>query len=132
MESKGFLIKLIMKLKEKNPITYSLVRNLCSLSPVKIAFDKPESKERFKKVVKKIISTKWIDSSEGDILLTEYDNLLDSIPSIGVKKFSDFNPYKDRSQSGKQRAILSSHKIHQNDSDYITWTSSSGTWLFSE
>ena len=52
MESKTCLIQLLEKMLEKCPVSYSLVRHLSCLNPVKMASNKEACSVKFKKVLR--------------------------------------------------------------------------------
>lgn len=54
------------------------------------------SRDRFKKVVRSLLSTKTLDEADAEEVIQQYDAFLDHIPTIGSIQFTSFNQYKDR------------------------------------
>lgn len=86
-------------MKEKCRVVYSLVRNMASVNPVEMANDKTVSRQRFKKVVRSLLSTKTLSDADGEDIIQQYDEFLDNISVIGSEHFTTFNQYNDRVDS---------------------------------
>ena len=83
-------------MKEKCPIGYSLVGILASLNPVDMANNPTVSRDRFKKVVRFLLSIKTLDEADSEEVIQQYDEFLDHIPAIVSLQFTSFNQYKVR------------------------------------
>ena len=81
MKSKDFLEEVVKKMLNKCPISYSLVRNLSSLDPKKMATDPDGCRSKFNKV----------REDECDMILEQYTTFLDNIPLFGSDQFKSFN-----------------------------------------
>ena len=95
MESTTCLVELLKKLLEKCPITYSLVRHLSCLNPVKMASQKEACSNKFKKVLTLLLNSNRVEEKDCDTLLQQYSMFLDSIPAFGTNKFANFNSSVD-------------------------------------
>ena len=96
MESKTCLIQLLEKMLEKCPVTYSLVRHLSCLNPVKMASNKEACSEKFKKVLRLLVNAERVKEEECDTLLQQFAMFLDSIPVFGSERFANFQSAEDR------------------------------------
>lgn len=68
MESKTCLIQLLEKMLEKCPVSYSLVRHLSCLNPVKMASNKEACSVKFKKVLRLLVNAERVKEEECDTL----------------------------------------------------------------
>ena len=75
----------------KCPISYSLVRNLSSLDPKKMATDPDGCRSKFKKVISFLAASNKVREDECDMILEQYTTFLDNIPSFGSDQFKTFN-----------------------------------------
>ena len=91
MESKTCLIQLLEKMLEKCPVSYSLVRHLSCLNPVKMASNKEACSVKFKKVLRLRVK-----EEECDTFLQKFAIFLDSIPVFGSERFANFQAAEDR------------------------------------
>ena len=96
MESKTCLIQLLEKMLEKCPASYSLVRHLSCLNPVKMASNKEACSEKFKKVLRLLVNAERVKEEECDTLLQQFAMFLDSIPVFGSERFANFQSAEDR------------------------------------
>ena len=96
MESKTCLIQLLEKMLEKCPVTYSLVRHLSCLNPVKMASNKEACSEKFKKVLRLLVNADRVKEEECDTLLQQFAMFLDNIPVFGSERFANFQSAVDR------------------------------------
>ena len=72
-------------------MSYSLVRHLSCLNPVKMASNKEACSVKFKKVLRLLVNAQRIKEEECDTLL-----FLDSIPVFGSERFANFQSAEDR------------------------------------
>ncbi|XP_052221862.1 uncharacterized protein LOC127838275 isoform X1 [Dreissena polymorpha] len=96
MSAKDFLEKTSQKILEKSPVKYSLVRNLSSLDPRMMAGKPEKCRKQFKRLVHHLNSLHKVNDDDCDKVYEEYNKLIDRIPLIGVKTFSEFDLKKDR------------------------------------
>ena len=75
----------------KCPISYSLVRNLSSLDPMKMATDPDGCRSKFKKVISFLAASNKVREDECDVILEQYTIFLDNIPLFGSDQFKTFN-----------------------------------------
>ena len=99
VQCKDFLINTLKKMKEKCPVVHSLVRNMASPNPLEMTNNKVLARERFKKVIRSLLSTKTLEEADAEDVIQQYDEFLDNIPVIGSDKFTSFNQYSDRIDS---------------------------------
>ena len=86
MESKTCLIQLLVKMLEKCPVSYSLVKHLSCLNPVKMASNKEACSEKFKEVLRLLVNADRVKEEECDILLQQFAMFLDkSFQFLGWK-----------------------------------------------
>lgn len=83
MECKTCLIQLLEKMLEKCPVSYSLVRHLSCLNPVKMASNKEACSVEFRKVLRLLVNAERVKEEEYDTLLQQFAMFLDSIPVFG-------------------------------------------------
>ncbi|WAR23449.1 LOW QUALITY PROTEIN: hypothetical protein MAR_037118 [Mya arenaria] len=96
VQCRSFVLKVLKKLLEKCPATYSLVQHLACLDPRKMSESKTRCKEKLKKVLTYLVAHKRINERDCDECIKEYCDFIDNIPSFGSAKFTEFNPNKDR------------------------------------
>ena len=75
MESKTCLIQLLEKMLQKCPVSYSLVRHLSCLNPVKMASNK--------EALRLLVNAERVKEEECDTFLQKFAMFLDSIPVFG-------------------------------------------------
>lgn len=86
-ECKEFLIAVAVKISEKSPLKYSLVRNLSCLHPNTLE-NKSASKAKMKRVLQCMQEAKRISDASCDQALQEYSLFLDSAEVVqGAKNF---------------------------------------------
>jgi hypothetical protein len=121
-EGKDFLIALLKKLLTKCPCSYSLVRYLSCLNPVKMQSDKNKCVENFKKMLHLLFNNSQQDcdglinsQQDCDGLINLYSFFLEEIPRYGSDRFKDFNTnmssvdelfHECMSQNSKYQALL--------------------------
>lgn len=97
MECKAFVTKLLKKLLEKCPVTYSLVKNLSILDPREMVSSGDACKVKLKKVLDYLVTCNRVKERECDEIIRQYSDFIDcTIPFVGTEKFSGFNPNNDR------------------------------------
>ena len=96
MESKTCLIQLLKKMLKKCLVSYSLVRHLSCLNPVKMASNKEACSVKFKKVLRLPVNAERVKDEECDTLLQQFAMFLDSIPVFGSERFANFQSVEDR------------------------------------
>ena len=96
MERKTCLIQLLENMLEKCPASYSLVRHLSCLNPVKMASNKEDSLAKFKKVLRLLVNAERVEEEECDTLLQQFAMFLESIPVFGSERFANFQSAEDR------------------------------------
>ena len=94
MERKTCLIqlmeKVVEKVLEKCPASYSLFRHLSCLNPVKMTSNKKDCSAKLKKVLKLLVNAERVEEEECDTLLQQFFIFLDSIPVFGSERFANF------------------------------------------
>ncbi|GBL82302.1 hypothetical protein AVEN_252469-1 [Araneus ventricosus] len=78
MDCKKFLINLTMKLLEKSPLRYSIVRNLSCLDPSNMT-DKKECLNKMNHILNSMIEAKHVDENVCDEILMEFEDYLDNV-----------------------------------------------------
>lgn len=96
MESKTCLIQLLEKMLEKCPVSYSLVRHLSCLNPVKMASNKEACSVKFKKVLRLLVNAERVKEEECDTLLQQFAMFLDGILVFGSERFANCQSAEDR------------------------------------
>ena len=89
MESNTCLIRLLEKMLEKCPASYSL-RHLSCLNPVKMASNKEACSAKFKKVLILLVNAESVALSCNSLLF------FDRIPVFGSERFANFQSVEDR------------------------------------
>ena len=75
--AQSFIIKVISKMCERNPVNYTLVRNANCLDPQKIKSATPSSlRQKMKNVTTLLVQSKIIQPSEADEALKQYTELI--------------------------------------------------------
>ena len=75
--AKNLVIAVCEKLDEKNPLSYIIVRNAICFKPKSIVEKKQGNLgERFKKLMKKLVSLKVMESAKADCALAQYKDFL--------------------------------------------------------
>ena len=77
-------------------MSYSLVRHLSCLNPVKMASNKEACSEKFKKVLRLLVNVERVKEDECDTLMQQFAMFLDSIPVFGSERFANFQSAEDR------------------------------------
>lgn len=96
IDCRNFITKLIKKLLDKCPVTYSLVRNLSMLNPKEMLSNGDLCKVKLKRTLTYLVNCNRLPERDCDEIISQYTNFLDNIPSIGSEIFAGFNPYEDR------------------------------------
>lgn len=92
-ECKDFLAELVLKLTDKSPLKYNLVRNMACLDPRKLS-DKEDCKKKMKNVLRCMIDSKRVTETQADVVLSEYLSFIET--SADAHSASSFDPTKDR------------------------------------
>ena len=92
-ECKNFLIAVVVKLQDKCPLKYALVRNMRCLDPRKFA-NKEDCKKKMKKVLRCMIDAKRITDENGDLVLGQFTDFLQT--TALEQSASSFDPSSDR------------------------------------
>ena len=96
MERKTCLVQLLEKILEKCPVSYSLVRHLSCLNPVKMASNKENCSAKFKKVLRLLIYAERVEEEDCNTLLQQFATFLESIPDFESERFANFQSAEDR------------------------------------
>ena len=95
-ECKQIIIKILIKLAERCPLQFSLVRVASSLDPQKMVQSSSTASLRFKKLADNLCTLNKISSKIADNAKFEYD----SFQSVAIKKHSEifltYDPRKER------------------------------------
>ncbi len=95
-EFRNLLIGMIVKIQERTPLKYPLVRGAASLSPVRMVTKGEESVLLFESLVDTMYEHKRLSSKEGDEVKQQYKSFLEMVVQPNVDKFRNFNFKKDR------------------------------------
>ncbi|GBM17607.1 hypothetical protein AVEN_80900-1 [Araneus ventricosus] len=94
MDCKKFLIKVTIKLLEKSPLWYSIVRNLYCLDPRNMT-DKMTYLNKMNHILNSMIEAKHVDENVCDEILMEFNDYLDNV-ALKHLDFSKFSPKNSR------------------------------------
>ena len=95
-ECKLFVVHLLLKLHEKVPIQYALVRNSSSLNPSKMAVQGALMSKRFVRLADQLYSLKFISSSVADNAKFQYDQFMKKEVVDNKEEFLSFDMRKQR------------------------------------
>jgi hypothetical protein len=97
MECRNFLMSLVKKLLEKSPLQYALARNVLWLNPSCIITQTSKCKPALEKCLQHLVNAGQVDQSKCDIILREYQILLDTIAEQpGSTPFASFDKSRNR------------------------------------
>lgn len=95
-ECRSIIISIILKLKERSPLNYTIVRAASSLDPEQMANSKEIANAYFGALAGKLARTKLILSDEADDAMKEYEKFLGEECIQFKDKFEAFNQDEDR------------------------------------
>ena len=95
-ECKLFVVHLLLKLHERVPIQYALVRNSSSLNPNKMALQGALMSKRFVRLADQLYSLKFISSSVADNAKFQYDQFMKKEVVNNKEEFLSFDMRKQR------------------------------------
>ena len=78
MERKTCLVQLLEKMLEKCLVSYSLVRHLSCLNPVKMASNKEDCSAKFKKVLRLLVYAERVEEEDCNTLLQQFATFFQS------------------------------------------------------
>ena len=84
---KQFVLKMISKIVEKSPITYSLVRNMVCLDPANLPTKKEPSVAKLTHILRNLVDAGQVSEHLCDPALTEYSALFDEVAAAGTTQF---------------------------------------------
>lgn len=90
-DSQNILKHLVMKIKEKSPLKYSLTRGISSLDPSVIASNREVCKKRFKVMCEKLIDAGRLTASRADAINSLWSDL--TATSSFVDRATNFSRY---------------------------------------
>ena len=86
-----FLQSVVSKLVERCPLKYLMVRYLTALNPKDIAKDQEAAQDNFDKLIGKLLSSKWLDTSLCDDASNQYRRLLTNVKRYHLDYFEDYS-----------------------------------------
>lgn len=89
----GFLDKLVTKINEKSPISYSLIRSLSCLNSVVISEGEENTLDKFRRVLNALCNFKRVKLDECDKILSEFKKFVGVVKHNS--KFKDFSKSTD-------------------------------------
>ena len=95
-ECNVFVLNTLLKLQERLPTKYSVVRNASSINPLNMVNDGTAMWKRFVQLANNLFSLKFVSSHVADNAKFQYDNLLKKTVVQNQEKFSEFDMRKDR------------------------------------
>ena len=95
-ECKEIIVNTLLKLAEKSPIIYSIVRNAKSLDPLNMVRHHNKSSQEFKKLADSLHALKKITAKTADEAKSQFDGFLKTAQFDERDKFLNFNFRKDR------------------------------------
>ena len=95
-ECKKIVVDLLIKIREKSPLNYCLVRNAASLNPINMIKESENSSIRFRSLADKLFFLKRISSTVADNAKNQYDELLKIVKYEKSDLFRKFNFKVDR------------------------------------
>lgn len=91
-DCKTFLQSILVKLMERCPLKYQLVRYLAALNPKHIASEPEEAEDKFGKLLGKLLSHRWLDASSCDEANAQYVKLVNDVKLYHKDEFKGFSP----------------------------------------
>jgi hypothetical protein len=98
-----FLAAMTTKLLQRNPLQYSLVRNLSCLSPRNLAASPEKSTTNFKKVLEILLAKKHFTADQCDVAGRQFAQFCEAIVQ---KKSEEFVSFQETKQKVKEAARL--------------------------
>ena len=92
----GIILKLLLKLSERCPLKFSLVRNATSLSPANIAANVDEFSIRFSSLADRLYALNKIKANTADNAKSQYDEFVKFVHLHHKDEFLNFDLTKDR------------------------------------
>jgi len=94
--AKAFVVSILSHLLTKNPLKYSLVRNMSFLDPRLMVTKTEDCKSRFKRVLGVLVEAHRVDETDCDDILSQFRIYLEHLPTKDVSLFSSFKPSESR------------------------------------
>lgn len=104
------LLRVVEKLQNKSPLSYTLVRNMKCLDPRQMVLDKSGCVAKMKRLLKCLVDSKKIIESNCDDVIREYQEFLDQEVPMAEASFSEFNPKLD---TQRVDVFLHDHLAHK-------------------
>ena len=95
-ECKKFIINVLVKISERSPMQFSIVRNALSLNPINMVRHPEESMQMFTKLADRPFALQKITASVAGKSKNQYDNLLKTARFEQKGKFLNFKKKSDR------------------------------------
>ena len=95
-ECRAIIISIVLKLKERSPLNYTIVRAASCLDPEEMANNKEIANAHFGALAGKLARTKLILSDEADDAIKEFEKFLGEECIQFKEKFEAFNQDEDR------------------------------------
>ena len=98
-DCKQIIITIILKLQERSPLKYMIVRNSSSLSPEMIIQKSDEASTRFRSLADRLYATQKIKAEVADKAKAQFDDFLKDSKLQHTEEFKNFDFKKDRLDS---------------------------------
>ena len=95
-ECKKFIINILVKISERFPMQFSIVRNALSLNPINMVRHPEESLQMFTKLADRLFALQKITASVADKSKNQYDDLLETARFERKDKFLNSKMKSDR------------------------------------
>ena len=96
-ESCSTMLKnIVLKMLERSPLKYILVRSLSSLNPKNMVNYKADSIKMFTRVIDKLYDNKHLSSKESDNAKLQYEEFINDVVSRYQEDFLNFDMANDR------------------------------------
>ena len=90
-ECRAIICSIILKLKERSPLNYTIVRAASCLDPQEMVNNKERANAHFRALAGKLARTKWLLSDEADDAIKEFEKLLGDECTQFKEKFDAFD-----------------------------------------
>ncbi|XP_074643983.1 uncharacterized protein LOC141900835 [Tubulanus polymorphus] len=96
MRVRSFLVAVVVKIKAKSPVRYTVVQNMKCLDPVYLASHPDICKSKFKRILSSLNHCKIVPDKDCDDLRNEFEDFVDMKVAQHKSVFVDFDWKKDR------------------------------------
>ncbi|XP_074652758.1 uncharacterized protein LOC141907086 [Tubulanus polymorphus] len=96
MRVRSFLVAVVVKIKAKSPVRYTVVQNMKCLDPVYLASHPDICKSKFKRILSSLNHCRIVPDKDCDDLRNEFEDFVDMKVAQHKSVFVDFDWKKDR------------------------------------